>query len=114
MRLVRNETLNRNFQLYSKPMVNQIEPVQVLNWYHLIYPSVSKFEIDEKTPEYIGLSQPDDVIQIKSARSWLWTIWGCQFVMFIAIPLCFTKMVLSILKCCHAMRKYKTYKALKT
>jgi len=83
---------------------------QVLNWYHSIYPSISSFEMKEKTPEY----QEGVTIQVKSERNWLWTIWGIQFIVLIVIPVCLWKLSQIICNCRDSQRKYKTYKALKT
>ena len=86
----------------------------MLNWYHSIYPTISKFEINERTPEYQGLLKNDVKIQIKSERSWLWTIWRLQFLVFIFIPLCLSKLLPILYNHYVSKRKYKAYKALKT
>jgi len=86
----------------------------VVYWYHLLYPSVSNFEIKEKTPKYQELSEEKFTIEVKSERSWLWTIWGIQFVILIVIPAFICKLLSIIYNHYHSIRKYRSYKVLKT
>ena len=89
---------------------DKFETEQVLNWYNSVYPAISKFEIDERTPEYQLLKND---VHIKSKRSWLWTVWGRQFLVLIVIPLCLSKLLLILYNHYQSKRKYKSYKTLR-
>ena len=92
--------------------INSDGTVLVLNWYQLLYPSISNFEIKEKTPQYQELE--GFTIEVKSERSWLWTMWLFQLLIFIVIPACLSKLLPSIYNYYHSNRKYRNYHALKT
>ena len=88
-----------------------------MNWYQSVYPAMSKFEKNDKAQEYQEWLKNGDngnIIEIKSERSWLWTIWGMQFLVFIIIPFCLSELLWILYNHYYSRRKYKAYTALET
>jgi len=92
--------------------------IQVINWYRLLYPSISNFELKDKPPKYQELSKEGFTIEVKSERSWLWTMWEIQFLILFVIPVCLIKLLPIVYNYYESISRlnsgYKGYKALKT